>query len=78
MDTLHKTSTDFMLKKSALDGAIQVFRKTLNLPFQPETLLEEPYFSDIIGFLTNHKQDHKYFKVQGNFFAVLKKKPGLP
>ena len=67
MDTLRKTSTDYMLKESALDGAIQVYRKTLNISYQPETLLEEPYFSDIIGFLSNQKQEHKYFKVQGNF-----------
>ena len=74
MDTLRKTSTDYMLKESALDGAIQVYRKTLNISYQPETLLEEPYFSDIIGFLSNQKQEHKYFKVQGNFFHYFIKK----
>ena len=70
MDRNHKMDSQFFLKKSALDGALKVFSRTLNIPFQPEMLLEDPYFSDIVGLLSNHRQEWAYFKVQGRIRQV--------
>ena len=71
MASQHKYQSEFFLKKQALDGALKVFCRTLNVGYQPEMLLEEPFIIDVVGLLSNHRNRCPYYKVQGtiSFFC---------
>ena len=70
--TTHQNNTLFTTKHTALNRAIVIYNKILNIDANPATLLEEPYFSDIVAILTNHRiNESRYFKVSGNFFNII-------
>ena len=55
MLTYHSAESDFFLKKTALEGALSVYSKNLNIACAPEKLLEEPIFSEIVSTLENYR-----------------------